>query len=769
MAKVSEEISKAKAGSQGRTDANLANDSNHLGGIAAEEYATKKYVQDYHDTKESAQKSYIDQQDQSILSQAKEYTNSQIRNQDFSSFAKVTDVQALDEKLSEDIEEGLAAQKNYTDQKTQAIADAVNANFQDVQGAISTLNGNMNDLFTSVSNGKNQVAEAITDKGVSTSASDSFSTMASNIRAISTSGGSGTDPNYVNTSDATATADKIASGYTAYAKGQKLYGTLGQGGNATPYDILQGKSAWVNNQLIEGVLTIDESSGKPSYDIGAVEKIYSTSIGEIHKSSLSMVGKERTKIALFRDTQKDRTEGRVYINYDGTNYPIRIEDYNIRDLSTGTLEGDHIISEYTLDDLGLNNIAYNEIVGLHLTSKMEWAGIERYNLILSTKKSSENLKIHMFEITKINFQDGTGQNTKWAISETSITNAIHLETNISSIDSYGNLRVCFDNDNNDIYMGTRFAICTKSRYSSYVTVAIFEFKYTIGSDSEPSRELEQLSYIETNIRIDGGWNFGDTVRAPIMFFGNTTEKTLVVYTSSGNAAIIILNSLYGMKGALSITLGSASSDNTQKDGYIFRDLKHYFRGNEYYKLDINYTRIEATSTLIKNIDTSALIHSSYASGYLDSGAAHYYTDIGENYLIATLGYSDNTFNNYVSRYGVYKMNLEQENPFELLYSKYNTTNPAGYGIYTGYALSISADERAFAININRDNIATNTDLDIFETKADYQEVIALLYEGEYYYRGASGALSAKVEDVVEGKTFIGENGYIETGTMEVTE
>ena len=31
MAKVSEEISKANATSQGRTDANLAQDSNHLG------------------------------------------------------------------------------------------------------------------------------------------------------------------------------------------------------------------------------------------------------------------------------------------------------------------------------------------------------------------------------------------------------------------------------------------------------------------------------------------------------------------------------------------------------------------------------------------------------------------------------------------------------------------------------------------------------------------------------------------------------------------
>ena len=109
MAKVSEQISKANATSQGRTDANLANDSNHLGGVPADEYATKKYVQDYHDTKESAQKSYIDQQDQSILNQAKEYANSQIRNQDFSEFAKVTDVQALDEKLSDEIETGLTS------------------------------------------------------------------------------------------------------------------------------------------------------------------------------------------------------------------------------------------------------------------------------------------------------------------------------------------------------------------------------------------------------------------------------------------------------------------------------------------------------------------------------------------------------------------------------------------------------------------------------------------------------------------------------------
>lgn len=271
MDKVSEQISKANASSQGRTDANLANDSNHLGGIAAEDYATKKYVQDYHDGKESDLKGYIDRQDQSVLEEAKEYTNSQIRNQDFSGFAKVTDVQALDKKLSGELEEGLTAQKNYTDQKTNQIVADVNANFDDVNGAISKLNGNMDNLFQSVSSGKSQIAGAITDKGVTTSASDSFSTMATNIRAISTSSGE-IDPNFVNTSDGNATENDIRLGKIAYAKGQKIYGSLVAGdtdtddATATAEDIKLGKTAYAKGQKVYGTLLVKETDeGYPIY------------------------------------------------------------------------------------------------------------------------------------------------------------------------------------------------------------------------------------------------------------------------------------------------------------------------------------------------------------------------------------------------------------------------------------------------------------------------------------------------------------------------
>lgn len=65
-----------------------------------------------------------------------------------------------------------ASNVSYNNASTSSIITGTN-----VQQAIDQ-------LFTSVSNGKQQIASAITDKGVSTSASDSFATMAENIGKI---------------------------------------------------------------------------------------------------------------------------------------------------------------------------------------------------------------------------------------------------------------------------------------------------------------------------------------------------------------------------------------------------------------------------------------------------------------------------------------------------------------------------------------------------------------------------------------------------------
>ena len=265
MSKSYEEISKYNANSNGKTDSNLANDSNHLGGIEASEYATKKYVQDYHDGKESTLKQYIDKQDLKVLEDSKEYTNTMIRNQDFSSFAKLTDVQALDKKLSDKITECGNTCANNLKTEIKKVVNDTNANFIDVNNAITSLNKNQKELFQSVSNGKKKIAEAITDKGVTTSATASYDTMANNIKKIDT----GVPEGYVYTGDATATASDISLGKSAYVNGQKIYGTNTNasstqltptygtdtsGTTATASDILLGKTAYSNGQLLVGTL-----------------------------------------------------------------------------------------------------------------------------------------------------------------------------------------------------------------------------------------------------------------------------------------------------------------------------------------------------------------------------------------------------------------------------------------------------------------------------------------------------------------------------------
>ena len=268
MAKASEEISKYKANSSAKPDSNIANDSLHLGGIEADEYATKDYVQKYHNTKEENLKQNINVQDRAILEKAKAYSDEVVNNQDFSSFAKVTDVQAIDSKLSQKISNQNTEQKNYTDGKIQSVVNDVNTNFDNVGKSIESLNNTTNQLFQSVSNGKSKVAAAITDKGVDTASDASFDDMANNIKNISSSSGGGdvpTDPNFVNTGDATAEASDIMSGKIAYSKGNKIYGTYVEkdpttgvptfgidtsGATATSDDIAMGKTAWANGMLL---------------------------------------------------------------------------------------------------------------------------------------------------------------------------------------------------------------------------------------------------------------------------------------------------------------------------------------------------------------------------------------------------------------------------------------------------------------------------------------------------------------------------------------
>lgn len=86
-----------------------------------------------------------------------------------------------------------------------------------VKGKSLAYSNDVDSLKTSVSSGKQKIASAVTDKGVSTAGTATFDVIASNIRKISTVA--------VETAGATATAADIVNGKTAWAKGIKLVGT----------------------------------------------------------------------------------------------------------------------------------------------------------------------------------------------------------------------------------------------------------------------------------------------------------------------------------------------------------------------------------------------------------------------------------------------------------------------------------------------------------------------------------------------------------------
>ena len=110
-----------------------------------------------------------------------------------------------------------------------------------------TIVGAINETFQSVSNGKTLIASAITDKGISTSNTDTFETMANNIASIITGSGS-TEIKYVESIALDKNTATINLGET-----EQLTATLTPT-DATIQDILWKSSneaiATVNNGLI---------------------------------------------------------------------------------------------------------------------------------------------------------------------------------------------------------------------------------------------------------------------------------------------------------------------------------------------------------------------------------------------------------------------------------------------------------------------------------------------------------------------------------------